>query len=332
MDFERAIYRVYERCMDGIREDDPESLSPKSCKLIENFIFGLFIIFLFILCYLHISFVGSAGCLPDMLILQKNPLSPNDIQYYHHNESIINAFNHENLTVLNLRTDQILQIDVIGSFVSSSTSSSYNVKKKTNSNKNNSDNYSKSDSNSFAYSKISYVTSQSIFMIQYMCSLLNLNYLRKSQFIDNSNIDNSHKYIRNLKQTYISNQFNEKNVIDNDFTSIVQNVSDNNDKYPHEYDTSPHLYEFAFNIGILALPKEIRQLHNFQSFNVTLQGSECFGNSLTRVLIPMGGLDTIIKNFIQNTFNQRDGTLVASTGNSLISCFIHISLRYDLIP
>jgi len=77
MEFERAIYRVYERCLDGLREDQDEhgNASMKSCKFLEliSFCFGVFL--LFTLVFLHTEFVGSAGCLPSLLSVATAPLN-----------------------------------------------------------------------------------------------------------------------------------------------------------------------------------------------------------------------------------------------------------------
>ena len=69
MEFERAIYRVYERCMDGLREEQDAhgNANMKSCKFLEilSLCCGGFL--LTVLIILHSNFVGSPGCLPDVL-------------------------------------------------------------------------------------------------------------------------------------------------------------------------------------------------------------------------------------------------------------------------
>lgn len=88
MEFERAIYRVYERCLDGLREDQDEhgNASMKSCKFLEliSFCFGVFL--LFTLVFLHAEFVGSSGCLPDLLSIATTHLNntyDSDYPYLH---------------------------------------------------------------------------------------------------------------------------------------------------------------------------------------------------------------------------------------------------------
>jgi hypothetical protein len=66
MEFERAIYRVYERSIDNLRDNEPEG-SGKYCKLIEYIFLAAAILSLMVLTVLHVSYVGSSGCLPELL-------------------------------------------------------------------------------------------------------------------------------------------------------------------------------------------------------------------------------------------------------------------------
>ena len=73
MEFERAVYRVYERCVDGLRDEDREgevrtnSYDSKSCKIIEFFLILTLLFFFTTFLTLHFTFVGSQGCLPALL-------------------------------------------------------------------------------------------------------------------------------------------------------------------------------------------------------------------------------------------------------------------------
>jgi hypothetical protein len=67
MEFERAIFRVYERCVEGLRDDDNEVITSKSCRIIEALTFFLATFFLFTLFSLHFTFVGHSRCLPQLL-------------------------------------------------------------------------------------------------------------------------------------------------------------------------------------------------------------------------------------------------------------------------
>ena len=67
MEFERAIFRVYERCLEGLRDDDNEAVNSKSCRAFELISLGGAFFFLLTLIFLHLNFVGRAGCLPTLL-------------------------------------------------------------------------------------------------------------------------------------------------------------------------------------------------------------------------------------------------------------------------
>jgi hypothetical protein len=75
MEFERAIFRVYERCLEGLRDEDNDGVSSKSCRTFELLSLGGAIFFLFTLVFLHVNFVGRPGCLP--ILLQERALSLN---------------------------------------------------------------------------------------------------------------------------------------------------------------------------------------------------------------------------------------------------------------
>jgi hypothetical protein len=75
MEFERAIFRVYERCVEGLGrpdgdEEGTENEYDKSCRLFETMMLSLGVFLLFALIYLHVIFVGSAGCLPNVILQQ----------------------------------------------------------------------------------------------------------------------------------------------------------------------------------------------------------------------------------------------------------------------
>ena len=73
-------------------------------------------------------------------------------------------------------------------------------------------------------------------------------------------------------------------------------------------------YEFAFDVGILAIPDEVRQKHNFEIVNVTMSGSRCFGGATATALLPVGGIDTVVVNNVMKTVNK-PGILVSKAGD-----------------
>ena len=69
MEFEKAIYRVYEKCLDSIRdESSPNPNQPsRSCRICEYLLIWLFLFYGVIFVCLHNTFVGNPGCLPQLL-------------------------------------------------------------------------------------------------------------------------------------------------------------------------------------------------------------------------------------------------------------------------
>jgi hypothetical protein len=105
MEFERAIFRVYERCMDSMREDvdDRGNVNMKSCQFLE-FVAVAITAFLFLaLCTLHANFVGSAGCLPDMLALAAT------------NTSVFNASQVDHVLYITIDPEFVTQSQVVDS-------------------------------------------------------------------------------------------------------------------------------------------------------------------------------------------------------------------------
>lgn len=271
MEFERAIFRVYEKCLEGLREDEPP-LSPRSCRLIESLVLFTATALLLALIYLHVTFVGNSSCLPMLLQQFPNPLPSSD--------QLFNSST--NLTALNLRSDQILRINVKGGLISSNSGS----------------------------------TSQDEEVsILHVGKVSDAVTLRKSQPLFAGNILDS---FQSLYHNHPNSTEFPANQVSNAHSSRL-----------HDFD-----YEFGFSIGLLgkcprqryrllyslssyaylAIPQEMRWRHNFDTFNVTLAGSECFGNAFTTALLPLGGIDTVIKNIVQNTF-KREGAIIAGTGD-----------------
>ena len=82
MEFEKAIYRVYEKCLDSIRDENspnPNQAS-RSCRICEYLLVWLFFFYGVIFVCLHNSFVGNPGCLPQLLHQANFSLPlPNDV-------------------------------------------------------------------------------------------------------------------------------------------------------------------------------------------------------------------------------------------------------------
>lgn len=102
MEYERALYRVHERCMESLSAraggQQHHQNTNKGCLICERFTLVCFLFFLTILVYLHLAFVNQAGCLPEQLNLY--------------------ASKYENDTNFDFKPDQLLFINVAEKFSS----------------------------------------------------------------------------------------------------------------------------------------------------------------------------------------------------------------------
>ena len=89
MEYERALYRVYERCLEGLRDNSPSDIGTRTCKMCEYISLSCAVTFFGCLLFLHLGYVGNSGCLYSLLQERATGY---------------------NISDFNLRDDQILQI------------------------------------------------------------------------------------------------------------------------------------------------------------------------------------------------------------------------------
>lgn len=110
MEYERALFRVYESCLEGLIPSTTEN-TLKSCFIIEQLILILSFIFLFILTFLHFSFNLTTGCLPQQL---ENYYSINSFNNFNNNSLNSNLLL---FPIVNFTDDIILQITINSKFL-----------------------------------------------------------------------------------------------------------------------------------------------------------------------------------------------------------------------
>jgi hypothetical protein len=276
MEFERAIFRVYERCMEGLREErDAEgNTSTKSCKFLEILAFFSGVFLLFILIFLHIAFVGSPGCLPELLDLASSGVNgTNTSSGLHYDQLLYITVDKKFQPQNNLRVDQsdasLLQpkyIDV----------SRYSTKLRS------------------AYNGYNWKTSESVAQqhVEFRGSSTRINsYLW-------SGADNTESSIESLLSDF-----------KNDSTVVPVEGSSTGDSKEPAYD-----YKFTFNSGLLLLPYDQLIKHNYKMLNVTMSGVQCFGSQFTQSMIPVGSVDTVVVNALMYTLGET-GYVVTGTGD-----------------
>eukprot|EP01035_Chromulina_nebulosa_P032932 gene32932-44053_t len=124
MEFERAIFRVYERCMESLHddgEDGMESINIKTCRIIEMIALLAGVFLLFCLFYLHVIFVGSAGCLPSQLSVLNRAHLVNSSSNSNSSSNTVIVMNEK----FELKTDQVLSIKIDRSSIPDSKSNSH---------------------------------------------------------------------------------------------------------------------------------------------------------------------------------------------------------------
>lgn len=76
MEFEKAVFRIYERTVEGFAgPNHRDDSGAKYCKLLEFVVLSFAVFYLAELVFIHHTFVGQAGCLPELL--QDTPLAIN---------------------------------------------------------------------------------------------------------------------------------------------------------------------------------------------------------------------------------------------------------------
>lgn len=230
MEYERALFRVYERCLEGFRDNtESNEIGTKTCRTCEYLSFYSASLFLVSLIFLHLNFVGSPGCLPQLL------------KHVHLSRNGSGQFQ--------LQKDQILEIDV-ANLAAFGFDGSGN------------DPLTANDGNF-------------------------LNSLYKFKKMDSVPV------ALNMSDSFTRNK------------TVPININNA---------TKPRDYEFAFDYSVLSLPEDIRKSHNFDIVNVTFAGTECLGSPLLQMLVPLGGVDTLVLNAVMFTF-KKPGVLESGAGD-----------------
>ena len=283
MEFERAIYRVYERCVEGLRDEDTEPADSKSCRFIEISVLFLATFFLASLIYLHVSFVGNQGCLPRLLAI-KNITSMNDdiiIQVY-----IDRYLSVDDTSVHDLSIEKSLDDNVsrrTRSLLEMISDKPYS----TLSSKSHHDHRHRRDS-----------THQKLHRTAPTASSLISFALKDFVAFD-----------------YTSSNNNTVVILNNSTISNVTNTSSSNSTNTTDGFAEPDYdYEFTFNVGEMLLPQKIRKQHNFEIINISMTSQECIGSVFARYLLPLGGTDTVVVNNFMSTFHK-GGHLLSGAGD-----------------
>lgn len=338
MEFERAIYRVYERSIEGlIPEEDPsranEPVYNKSCRLFEIIILFLGFSLLICLTKLHLAFVGYGGCLADQLTHLNRTT----------NRSELYQFKSDQVLAINLKGTHLLDgtinhalgaatdddddnnhsggaagttLNGINSL--SQKSSTRYLTHRTISEKKSSSAVKTSER--IRSSAVSYMKNGSQSRVIALHRLIQ-HYLLGSPFGYDSHlyhqptdVDSNDGKLLMAKATlpHLNGSKNinrDTNSSSNHAISSSSSSSSNNSLVDEGYD-----YTVTFNEGVLLLSEEDRKAHNFDVINVTINGKHCLGGTSLQSLLAVGGVDIAILNQVMFTTKQ-PGFMVTSSGD-----------------
>ena len=295
--YEEAIYRVYERCIENLRDDgdDVTVNSRTTCKLLESLSLGCGALFLAILVTLHYSFVGQSGCLPQLLQAEMIRRNNSDL----------------------LPFDAILQINVDKYFVGDS-----NVAASTRRSMGDIDDESEG-SGRRSLRRLLGISSPPPPLLGPPSGGHHARYPRNLQEAKSKRVrTRSNKGLLRLFGSSSSSALPTPSSSLNGTTSWNSslplwpfNSTGTNDTSlfdPLYYEV--HDFEFSFDVGILELSGYLRQTHNFELINATMDGAHCLGSPFLQSLIPLGGIEIVVMNSIVATF-KKAGMMIDSQGD-----------------
>lgn len=236
MEFERSLYRVYERCVDAVADEadatrNGDPIHSKPCKLFEVIMFGVATFFLACFITLHSQVAGSPGCLPEAMMVfnsSTNTSSP-----------------------LTIEPDTILGININANRLIDDDDSANNV--------------------DLGRRRL---------------------WLRGSRGFQDVEADERASGLALWSSPELSSAANESN-----------------NHYHYDYD-----YMVAFSGGIISLPDNLKEQHNFPVFNISLSTEgHCFGSTTLGFFLPVGGMDTVVFNNVMFT-TRTPGIMVTRYG------------------
>lgn len=276
MEFERAIYRVYERCLEGLREDQDANgnANMKSCKFLEVLSFGCAMFLLCVLVLLHSEFVGSPGCLPMALSAVAAQMNSTNATAYPY-----------------LKEDQVLYVTIDQRYV---------PQKGPRNDVNGGESASIIPMIPAKGTHWSFYAKNADRTIRQGANWVSVSKLRGSKRDSNSHLS-AHNALALLDE--------DKGLIVHNSTQSSATSSDASHLVEPDYD-----YKFTFNSALLLLPYSELKEHQFSTVNVSLIGEACYGSTFTQSMIPLGGVDTVVVNALMYTF-RKPGHVFTSSGD-----------------
>jgi hypothetical protein len=304
MEYERAIYRVYERCMEGIREE-MEPAAVKYCQIMEYIAVIFAVFFAIVLGVLHVNFASphsGSYCLQTLLAAQNvSTLGSDQILYININSEFVD---HNSLGLGNddfyreqneagsdpyaaaqevgsegaagrrsLLTDsnyylsgwgKTAQRYIVNNFFDHVSASKYYKRSNTGADVQHNSYYSK------------HRPHNNDLLAYYNINSWLTAFMRKGSQYVQSSLD---RYVNadSINSNTLINRFSNYNR--RFLATAAQATNGTNSSATNSTIIYPtYDYEFAFDVAILALSMEQRAQHNFKSINVTFANVNTYNN------------------------------------------------------
>jgi hypothetical protein len=297
MEFEKSIYRVYERSVESFADSTSETGVSKYCHVIEMFLGAVLTMHVVQLVLFHGYFVGNAGCLPDLLA----PLAvtPNLNQSLSLNSSYAASYEFDHAPLIytseghyKLADDAVLQVFL------GETMRRYRVQ---------------------AYEDVNSPSADMDASLPFMdnfSSLLQSTAALSRRFALTLNrlmndctvyLTRSGNRGRLRRSAAMASSSGAAAAAGGGGGGVSPSGSNSGSSSSLSHNASAD-FEFSVTPSLLALPAAMRREHHFNAVNVTMQGSACFGSDSVQGMLPSDGVDVIVLNSIAYTF-MADGVM-----------------------
>jgi hypothetical protein len=334
--FELAIFRVYDRSMENLRDDDVPhegSMSLKTCRVFERILIGMMAFFMLVLMSLHIGIVGRVGCLPALLeqsrvAANRTTLFPSDAilqisvdpRFYDNQIDLTDddidddVFGDERRRTLRDSSSSLSYLEGAGlediSVTNTFSTSDPDIHK-------DEDNEQRLLNKQLSiYQSLSGGQSKGALMpYKSMASVMGSALYTGGEFLWQAfgGTDRVASDVDAGTGSAPSRYLLSTNSSTNTSTNSTNTGPRYDPKYFKSYD-----YEFAHDLGVLSLSNTLRAKHNFTLVNVSFYGSECFGNSLLQAFLPLGGVDMLVMNNVMFSLQSKGGMLISSRNDFYI--------------
>ena len=279
-EYERSVFRVYERCMDGMvaQREGEENANVKACRLMGYALAVLLAFSLFVVVHLHQTFAGAAGlnCLPELLAQSRAASG-----YY--NESYLLNVSNTSTSQQLLASDEVLFIDVDRDVYIPAVGQA-GLRGET-----------EFDDRRRRLASIGVAA-----WVRTLSTTITVQSSTTEKATEESSGEDD-----------VKDTGDDDNPNGTDFSNSTDEAI-NSSSSSSSSSSAIHDFKFAFDVGVFVLPSDVRKDHGFKSFNVTLGGSQCFGSAFTMGVLPMGGMDSIVMNMLSKTFEGKGGNLLAA--------------------